>query len=336
CQQSDCSVSPFLSSICCLGQRGLLASEIMDNGNTTSDFILLGLLNHTSSHQVLFGIILVIFLTSVAGNALMIVLIHQDPRLHTPMHFLLSQLSLMDLILVSTIVPKMAANYLMNTKSISPAGCGSQIFLFLTLGGGECFLLAAMSYDRYVAICHPLRYQVLMNRRLCCHMTVGSWLLGGIDGLMQAGATLSFPYCHSRKINHFFCEAPSLVRLACADTIVFEIFMYVCCILMLLIPLSLILASYSLILAAVLSMQSTTARKKAFATCSSHLAVVGLFFSTIMFIYMRPKSYRVVDHDKVVSAFYTIFTPLLNPLIYSVRSKEVKGALGKWLEKHTV
>ncbi|XP_044909591.1 olfactory receptor 2T33 [Felis catus] len=305
----------------------------MEDANNTTDtnFILLGLFNHTQTHLFLFSMVLMVFLSSLMGNALLIVLIYEDPRLHMPMYFLLSQLSLMDVMLVSTIVPKMAANYLMDTRSISPAGCGAQIFLFLTLGGGECFLLAAMAYDRYVAICHPLRYPILMNQKLCLNMTTGSWLLGGVDGLMQAGTTLSFPYCHSREINHFFCEAPSLVRLACADTTFFEFFMYVCCILMLLIPLSIILASYSLILAAVLNMRSTAARKKAFATCSSHLAVVGLFYGTLIFTYMRPKSYCTVAHDKVVSAFYTIFTPVLNPLIYSVRNKEVKGALKKWL-----
>ncbi|CAN0441116.1 unnamed protein product [Rangifer tarandus platyrhynchus] len=307
----------------------------MENASDTTgiNFILLGLFDYTQTHRFLFAMVLMAFLTSLMGNTFMIMLIQVDPQLHTPMYFLLSQLSLMDMMLVLTIVPKMAANYLMHNRSISSAGCGTQIFLFLTLGGGECFLLAAMAYDRYVAVCHPLRYPILMNQKLCLHMTAGSWLLGGVDGLMQAGATLSFPYCHSREVNHFFCEAPSLVHLACANTVIFEFFMYVCCVLMLLIPLSLILASYSLILAAVLNMQSTAARKKAFATCSSHLAVVGLFYGTIMFIYMRPKSYRSGANDKVVSAFYTIFTPVLNPLIYSVRNKDVKGALRKWLRK---
>ncbi|XP_004686950.1 PREDICTED: olfactory receptor 2T33-like [Condylura cristata] len=307
----------------------------MEKRNTTLDFILLGLFKYTRTHLFLFLMVLTMTITSLTGNTLMLLLIHRDPRLHTPMYFLLSQLSFMDLMLVSTIVPKMAADYVTGKKAISPAGCGLQIFVSLTLGGGESFLLAAMSYDRYVAVCHPLRYPILMNWRLCLQMTLGSWLLGAADGLMQAAATLSFPYCSAREIDHFFCEAPMLVRLACADTSVFEKVMYICCVLMLLIPFSLILTSYGLILAAVLQMNSTDARKKAFATCSSHLAVVGLFYGATIFIYMRPKSYRSANHDKIVSAFYTIFTPVLNPLIYSLRNSEVKGAFERWLRKCT-
>ncbi|XP_046525690.1 olfactory receptor 2T8-like [Equus quagga] len=307
----------------------LLFFEILENGNTTSGFILLGLFNHTEAHPFLFAMVLTIAFTSLLGNALMLLLIHQEPHLRTAMYFLLSQLSLMDMMLVSTIVPKMAADYLTGKKSISPAGCGLQIFFLLTLGGGECFLLAAMSYDRYVAVCHPLQYPVLMSPQLCLRMTLGSWFLGAADGLMQAATTLSFPFCSAHEIDHFFCEAPTVVRLACADISVFEYVMYICCVLMLLVPLSLILTSYSLILTAVLQMRSREARKKAFATCSSHLAVVGLFYGAAIFTYMRPKSYRSANHDKVVSAFYTIFTPVLNPLIYSLRNREVKGALRK-------
>ncbi|XP_004427556.2 PREDICTED: olfactory receptor 2T8-like [Ceratotherium simum simum] len=301
----------------------------MENGNTTSDFILLGLFNHTEDALFLFLMVLTMAFTSLLGNALMILLIHQDPRLHTAMYFLLSQLSLMDMMLVSTIVPKMAADYLTGKKAITPAGCGLQIFFLLTLGGGECFLLAAMSYDRYVAVCHPLRYPVLMSWQLCLRMTLGSWFLGAADGLMQAAATLSFPFCSTHEIDHFFCEAPTLVRLACADTSVFEYVMYICCVLMLVVPLSLILTSYGLILTAVLQMGSREARKKALATCSSHMSVVGLFFGAAIFIYMKPNSYRSANRDKIVSAFYTIFTPVLNPLIYSLRNSEVKGALRK-------
>ncbi|XP_053429228.1 olfactory receptor 2T8-like [Nycticebus coucang] len=301
----------------------------MENGNTTAYFILLGLFNHTREHQFLFVMALTIFFTSLLGNALMFLLIHQDHRLHTPMYFLLSQLSLMDVMLASTTVPKMAVGYLTSNQFISPTGCGLQIFLLVTLGGGECFLLAAMSYDRYVAVCHPLRYPVIMSWPLCLRMTLGSWSLGAADGLVQAVTTLSFPYCSRREIDHFFCEAPTLVRLACTDTSVFEYVMYICCVLMLLIPLSLILTSYSLILAAVLHMHSTEALRKAFATCSSHLAVLGLFYGAAMFIYMKPKSYGSAAHDKVVSVFYTIFTPMLNPLIYGLRNSDVKGALRK-------
>ncbi|KAM4868426.1 olfactory receptor 2T33-like isoform 2-T2 [Urocitellus parryii] len=254
------------------------------------------------------------FIASLVGNALMILLIHTDPRLHTPMYFLLSQLSLMDLMLVSTIIPKMAANYLLNSRSISPAGCGSQIFLFLTLGGGECFLLAAMSYDHYVALCHPLRYPMLMSWPLCLRMTMGSWFLGAADGLMQEVVTLSFPFCSRQNNCHIISSIRplTLVRLACADTSVFENVMYICCVLMILVPFCLILTSYSLILAAVLHMCSPETHKKAFATCSSHVAVVGLFYGAAIFIYKRPKSYRSAHHGKVVSAFYSILTPMLN------------------------
>ncbi|XP_003980632.2 olfactory receptor 2T8-like [Felis catus] len=303
----------------------------MKNGNTTSYFILLGLFNHTEAKLFLFVMVVTTSFASLVGNAFMIFLIHQDARLHTPMYFLLSQLSLMDMMLVSTIVPKMVTDYLTGEKLISLAGCGLQIFFFITLGGGECFLLAAMSYDRYVAVCHPLRYPALMSWQLCLRMTVGSWVLGAADGLMQAAATLSFPFCDAHEINHFFCETPTLVRLACADTFVFEYVMYVCCVLMLLVPLSLILISYSLILAAVLQMRFRSARKKAFTTCSSHLSVVVLFYGAAIFTYMQPKSYRSAHHDKVVSVFYTIFTPILNPLIYSLRNREVKLALRKCL-----
>ncbi|XP_037674616.1 olfactory receptor 2T33-like [Choloepus didactylus] len=305
----------------------------MEKRNTISDFIPLGLFQHTRSHLFLFTGVLTIAIASLLGNVFMIFLIHWDHCLHMPMYFLLSQLSLMDMMLVCTIVPKMTAGFLTGNKSISPAACGLQIFVPLTLVGGGSFPLAAMSYDHYVAVGHPLWYPILMNWQLCLRMTARSWFLGAAYGLMQAAASLSFPFCSAHEINHFFCEDPMLVHLACADTSVFENVMYICCVLMLLVLFSLILTSYSFILTAVLHVQSTEAHKKAFATCLSHLAVEGLFYGAAIFIYMRPKSYRLANHDKVVSAFYTIITPVLNPLIYSLWNNEVKGSLRKWQEK---
>ncbi|XP_045423016.1 olfactory receptor 2T33-like [Lemur catta] len=301
----------------------------MEKRNTSSDLILLGFFKQTRPHLALFPVVLTMAIASLLGNTLSLLLIHQYHWLHTPMYFLLSQLSLMDVMLVSITVPRMAAGFLTGTKSISPTGCGLQIFFFLILGGGECFLLAAMSYDRYVCIYHPLQYPVLMSQQVCLRRTLGSWSLRVADDLMQAVTTLSFSYCSAHEIDHFFCEAPVLVHLACADTSVFEYVMCICCVLMLLVPFSLILTSYSLILAAVLRKCSIEALRKAFATCSSHFAVVGLFYGAAIFIYMKSKSYRSAAHDKVVSAFYAIFTPMLNPLIYSLRNSQVKSTLRK-------
>uniref|UniRef100_A0A8C8ZW32 G-protein coupled receptors family 1 profile domain-containing protein n=1 Tax=Prolemur simus TaxID=1328070 RepID=A0A8C8ZW32_PROSS len=304
------------------------------NQTSSSDFTLLGLFSFFQTSLVSFLFIFVIFVVTVAENTLIILLILSDSRLHTPMYFLLSQRSSMDILHISNIVPQMLSNFLSDSRTISFAGCGFQVFLSLTLLGGECLLLAAMSCDCYVAICHPLCYAIFMyDSVICLRMTLGSWSLGAADGLVQAVTSLSFPYCSAHEIDHFFCEAPTLVRLACADTSVFVYVMYICCVLMLLVPFSLILTSYSLILAAVLRMCSTEALRKAFTTCSSHLAVVGLFYRAAIFIYMRPKSYRSAAHDKVASAFYTIFTPMLYPLIYSLRNSEVKGALERWRGK---
>ncbi|EHB11887.1 Olfactory receptor 2T8 [Heterocephalus glaber] len=188
-----------------------------------------------------------------------------------------------------------------------------------------------MSYDHYVAMCHSLQYATLTSWSFCLRIVLGSWLLRAADGLMQAAASLSFLFCNRHEINHFFCEATTLVWLAFSDSSALEYAMYICCVLMLLIPLSLILTSYSLILTAVLHMCSAEAHKKVFVTCSSHLAMVGLYYCNAIFTYMRPISYRLVNHDKVMSAFYAIFTPMLNPVIYRMRNSDVKGALTKCL-----
>ena len=304
---------------------------LMKNQTRISHFILLGLFNHTPLHLLLVSIIMVMFLVALSGNGLMILLINTDSHLHSPMYFFLSWLSFMDLMLISTIVPRMAIDYLLGHGSISFTGCGLQILFFVTLLGDECFLLAFMAYDRYVAISNPLRYSVVMSRRVCWLMVAGSWLFGLVDGLFQAIYTLSYPYCGPQEIDHFFCDIPAVLKLACADTSIYEALIYVCCILMLLLPFSVISVSYLLIFVTVLRMHSAEGRKKAFATCSSHMAVVSLFYGAAMVTYMRPQTYHSSKQDKVVSAFYTMITPMLNPLIYSLRNKEVAGALKKLL-----
>uniref|UniRef100_G3TTQ3 Olfactory receptor n=1 Tax=Loxodonta africana TaxID=9785 RepID=G3TTQ3_LOXAF len=304
-----------------------------ENQTFKSDFILLGIFNHSPAHTFLFSLVLGIFTVACLGNTTIVFLIYLDSHLHTPMYFLLSQLSLMDLMLICTTVPKMALNYLSGTKSISVAGCGTQIFFYVSLLGAECFLLAVMAYDRYVAICHPLRYPILMSQEICSLMAASSWILGSFDGIIEAAVALSFSYCGARKIPHFFCDVPALLTLSCTDTSAFERIIFICCVIMLLFPIAVIIASYTRVLLAVISMESGEGRRKAFTTCSSHLMVVGMYYGAAMFIYMRPTSDRSPTQDKMVSAFYTILTPMLNPLIYSLRNKEVTRAFMKVLWK---
>ncbi|XP_006877456.1 PREDICTED: olfactory receptor 56-like [Chrysochloris asiatica] len=306
--------------------------ETWMNRSSTDDFILLGIFSYCTIDFVLFSVVMMVFTVALCANVLLISLIYIDPRLHTPMYFFLSQLSLMDLMLVCNIVPKMAVNFLSGIKSISFAGCGIQIGFFVSLVGSEGLLLGLMAYDRYVAISHPLHYPILMSHRACLQIAGGSWTFGVLDGIIQMVAVMTFPYCGSRNVDHFFCEVSALLKLPCADTSFFENLIFACCVFMLLVPFTIIVASYTRILAAVLRMRSTQARKKALATCSSHLTAVSLFYGAAMFIYLRPKRYRTPSHDKVVSVFYTVLTPMLNPLIYSLRNREVMGALKKGLD----
>ncbi|XP_002724172.4 olfactory receptor 2M3-like [Oryctolagus cuniculus] len=304
-----------------------------NNQTFTSDFILLGIFDHSPAHTFLFTLVLTIFSVTCMGNSVMVLLIQLDPQLHTPMYILLSQLSLMDLMLSCTIVPKMALSYLSGRRTISLAGCGTQIFFYVSLLGAECFLLAAMAYDRYVAICHPLRYQILMSQKICGLLAAASWLLGSSDGVIVLAVALSFQYCGAREIPHFFCDTPSILTVSCTSTSTFERIMFTCCVVMLLLPVAVIITSYVRVIRAVVHMGSGEGRRKAFATCSSHLMVVVMYYGAAIFIYMRPTSHRSPTLDKVVSTFYTILTPMLNPLIYSLRNKEVARALRKVLVK---
>ncbi|XP_031993219.1 olfactory receptor 2T4-like [Hylobates moloch] len=290
----------------------------------------MGLFRQSKHPAVICVVIFVVFLMALSGNAFLILLIHCDTHLHTPMYLFISQLSLMDMVYISVTVPKTLLDQVMGVNKISAPECGMQMFLYLTLVGSEFFLLAAMAYDRYVAICHPLRYPVLMNRRACLFLASGCWFLGSLDGFTFTAISMTLPFCGSREIHHFFCEVPAVLKLSCSDTSLYEIFIYLCCVLMLLIPVTIISSSYLLILT-IHRMNSAEGRKKAFATCSSHLTVVILFYGAAVYTYMLPSSYHTPEKDMMVSVFYTILTPVLNPLIYSLRNKDVMGALKKML-----
>ncbi|XP_058388852.1 olfactory receptor 2T29-like [Diceros bicornis minor] len=296
-----------------------------------SDFFLVGVFSQPKHPAFLCVTIFVVFLMALSGNTILILLIHSDAHLHTPMYFFISQLSLMDMMHISVTVPKMLMDQVMGVNKISAPECGMQMFLYLTLGGSEFFLLAAMAYDRYVAICRPLYYPILMNHRVCLLLVSGCWFLGSVDGFMLTPATMTFPFCRSWEIYHYFCEVPALMKLSCLDTSLYETLMYLCCVLMLLIPVTVISSSYSFILLTIYKMSSAEGWKKAFTTCSSHMTVVILFYGAAVYTYMLPSSYHTPEKDMVVSVFYTILTPVLNPLIYSLRNKDVTGALKKML-----
>ncbi|CAI9170315.1 unnamed protein product [Rangifer tarandus platyrhynchus] len=300
----------------------------MGNYNQTStDFILLGLFPSSRNGLFLFILIVFIFLMALVGNLSMILLIFLDIRLHKPMYFLLSQLSLMDLNYISTTVPKMAYDFLFANKSISIIGCGIQSFFFLTMAGAEGLLLASMAYDRYVAICFPLHYSIRISKRVCILMITGSWIMGSINSCAHTTYILSIPYCQSRSINHFFCDVTVMLTIACTDTTVYEYTVFLSTTLFLLLPFIGIAFSYGRVLLAVYRMNSAEGRKKAYSTCSTHLTVVSFYYAPFVYTYLRPRFLRTPTEDKVLAVFYIILTPVLNPIIYSLRNKEVIGAL---------
>ncbi|XP_037364095.1 olfactory receptor 2T10-like [Talpa occidentalis] len=274
----------------------------LNNQTQDGDFFLLGIFSKSSHPGFLFFLIISIFLMAVSANIILILLIHFDSCLHTPMYFFINQLSLMDLIYISVTVPKMLANKLVNVRTISFLGCGTQMFFYLLLGVSEYCLLAAMAYDRYVAICHPLHYSVLMNHRICHLLASGCWFVGSMDGFILTPITMTFPFCRSQEIYHFFCEAHAVMKLSCSNTSLYEIFMYLCCILMLLIPITVISGSYYFIILTIHRMNSVEGKKKALATCSSHITVIIIFYGAAVYTYMLPSSYHTPEKDMVVSS----------------------------------
>ncbi|XP_027699339.1 olfactory receptor 2C3-like [Vombatus ursinus] len=290
-------------------------------------FLLLGFSDRPLLEIILFIFVSIFYVLTLLGNATIMLVSHLDVRLHTPMYFFLTNLSFLDITFTTSIVPQLLVNLWGPEKTISHAGCVVQFYISHWLGGTECVLLAVMSYDRYVAICQPLHYTIIMNSWVCWGLASTAWLGGLSTSLLGSTLTVLLPLCGHNHIDHFFCEMPLIMQLACVDTSLNEVEMYVASFIFVVLPLGLILVSYSQIARAVLRIKSTEGRHKAFNTCSSHLVVVFLFYGSIIFMYLQPAKSSSHEQGKFVALFYTVVTPMLNPLIYTLRNKDVKGAL---------
>ncbi|XP_005408037.1 PREDICTED: olfactory receptor 9G4 [Chinchilla lanigera] len=303
----------------------------MELGNRTvlTEFILVGISADPRWQMILFGIILAIYLATLSGNLTLVILIRIDSRLHTPMYFFIGSLSFLDFWYTSVYTPKILANCVSEDKRISLAGCGAQLFFSCVVAYTECYLLAAMAYDRYVAICSPLLYSGAMSTSLCTGLVAGSYVGGFLNAIAHTASTFWLSFCGRNIIDHFFCDAPPLVKMSCTDTRVYEKvllgvvgFTVLSCLLV-------IFISYFNILLAILRIRSASGRRKAFSTCASHLVSVMLFYGSLLFMYSRPSSSYSLEKDKMAALFYTVVNPLLNPLIYSLRNKDVKDAFRK-------
>ena len=301
----------------------------MNNQTDVTEFIFLGFSNHPNLQGLFFLIFLVIYLTTLLGNTLIITSIRISSALHTPMYYFLSNLSFLDICYTSTTIPVMLMNFFREKKTISYDSCLSQIFFLVTCAGAECVLLAAMAYDRYVAICHPLQYPVLMSVKVCVFLVTGSWLCGLVNSVTHTVLAATLTLCGSNQISHFLCDIPFLLKLSCSDTSLNESVLHVASALIGLSPCLFTAVSYILIISAILRIPSAQGRSKAFSTCASHLTVVVVFYGTANFNYDRPREGYSLDMDILVSVLFCVMTPMLNPIIYSLRNKEVKCALRK-------
>ncbi|XP_068964182.1 olfactory receptor 10Q1-like [Petaurus breviceps papuanus] len=279
---------------------------------------------------LLFCFFLLLYMMILCGNTAIIWAVFTHSSLHTPMYFFLSNLSFLEICYTTTLVPLMLSNIFGARKPITLAGCGIQMFFFVTLGGTDCFLLAVMAYDRYVAICHPLHYTLIMTQKLCTQMVVGSLILAIFLALHLTSLVFTLPFCgYHRVIKHFFCDVPPVLRLACADTHIPQAVVYVVSIILLTIPFVFICITYVFITNTILHIRSSEGRQRAFSTCSSHLTVVLIQYGCCSLVYFRPPASTTEEEDRDLALVYTFITPLLNPLIYTLRNKDVKNALKK-------
>ncbi|XP_049491642.1 olfactory receptor 13C9 [Panthera uncia] len=300
-----------------------------ENQTILVEFFLKGLSDYPRLELLFFALILIMYVVILLGNGTLILISIWDPHLHTPMYFFLGNLSFLDICYTTTSIPSTMVNFLSERKTISFSGCAIQMFLGMAMGTTECVLLGMMAFDRYVAICNPLRYPVIMSKDSYVSMAAGSWFAGVINSAVQTAFVIQLNFCRN-NINHFSCEILAVMKLACADISGNEFIMVVATTLFTLMPLLLIVISYSLIISSILKIRTSEGRSKAFSTCSAHLIVVIIFYGTILFMYMKPKSKETLNSedldatDKLISMFYGVMTPMMNPLIYSLRNKDVK------------
>ncbi|KAM7245670.1 hypothetical protein CapIbe_001968 [Capra ibex] len=299
------------------------------------EFVLDGFEGGLQTQALLFAVFLALYVVAILGNLTMMVVITLDVHLHSPMYFFLKNLSFVDLCYSSVITPKALANFLSSSKVITFEGCVTQFFFFALLGTTEAFLLAVMAYDCFVAICSPLRYPITMHPLVCARLVLVCYCGGCLNSILQASFTFSLPFCSSNHVDHFFCDVPPLLKLACADTTINELVMFGLCGFFIVSTTLVVLVSYGYITVTILRMRSGGGRHKLFSTCGSHMTAVSLFYGTLFVMYAQPGAVASMEQGKVVSIFYTLVIPVLNPLIYSLRNKDVKDALWRLGQRHS-
>ncbi|XP_023966614.1 olfactory receptor 10A2-like [Chrysemys picta bellii] len=304
------------------------------NETNLTYFIFLRFSNHWDMQSLLFSLLFMLYLLTLVGNSLILLITMVDPALHTPMYFFIRNLSFLEICYTSVTVPKMLANLVSEDRSISFASCAAQLYFLLFFGTVECFLLASMSYDRYLAICYPLHYMAKMTKGVYIRLTLVCWLCGVFIPLGNTVGIFSLPFCGPNQIDYFFCDFPPVLKLACVNTSPNEVTILASSLLITVLPLLFTAGSYTCIICTILKIPLAEGRHKVFSTCSSHLIVVTLFYCSASFVYLQPKSSYSPERDKFLSLFYTVITPMLNPIIYSLRNKEVKKALRRTLKRH--
>ncbi|XP_004620472.2 olfactory receptor 5B17-like [Sorex araneus] len=307
--------------------------KFMENNSEVTEFILLGLTDAPELQVPLFVVFTLIYLITLIGNLGMVMLILLDSRLHIPMYFFLSNLSLVDFCYSSTVTPKVIAGFLIGDKVISYNACAAQMFFFAVFATAENFLLAAMAYDRYAAVCRPLHYTTTMTPSKCVHLVMGCYFFGFLTAAVQVGDTFCLAFCVSNVVHHFFCDIPAVMSLTCSEKHIVELVLLLMSSFNIFFAVIVILISYLFIFITILKMHSAEGYQKAFSTCASHLVAVFIFYGTVVVMYLQPSTSHSMDADKPAAVFYTMVIPMLNPIVYSLRNKEVKNAFKKVVEK---